>query len=60
MLLTVEQMKHLELDGEEGFRFVPHGKITDRERQMLLDLDADYFTVYNQHIITNLCALKTR
>ncbi len=57
MLLTKKQMKHLVLD-DDGFRFVADGTVTNEERQMLLDLDASYFEVYNQHVITNLCELE--
>ena len=58
MLLTMKQMKHLEPIGDYRFRFVENGKVTDNERQELLDLDASYFEVYQFHIITNLEELK--
>ena len=58
MLLTSEQMKHLELDGEDQFRFVNDGSATNEEKQSLLDLDDDYVAIYNTHLITNYQELK--
>jgi hypothetical protein len=58
MLLTKEQMKYLETDGNECFRFVDDGKATKSEKEELLKLDEEYFEIYQHHIITNLEDLK--
>ena len=58
MLLTYEQMKHLEADGEESFRFVDNGEVSNEEKAELIELDADYFEIYQEHIITNIEDLK--
>ena len=58
VLLTTKQMKHLESDGEDCFKFVDNGHVTEREKKELLELDADYYEVYQYHIITNIEELK--
>lgn len=58
MLLTVEQMKHLEPEGEETFRFVDNGNVTEKEKAEIFEMDEDFFEVYNKHLITNLEELK--
>lgn len=54
MLLTMAQMKHLEPDGNEKFKYVDNGNATAEEKQELRDLDEDFFAVYQYHIITNI------
>lgn len=58
MLLTIEQMKHLEHIEDDKFRFVDDGNVSDKEKAKLLELDADYFEIYQYHIITNYEELK--
>ena len=54
----MKQMKYLEADGEERFKFVDDGKVSARKKRELLKLDADFFEVYQYHIITNLGELE--
>ena len=54
----IKKLKHLESDGKGNFLFVDNGNVTAKERQKLLDFDADYFEVYGYHIITNIDELK--
>ena len=58
MLFTKEQLRNLEADGEETFKFVDNGKISAKEKQRILDLDNDFFEIYGKHIITNHHELK--
>lgn len=58
MLLSLDQLKHLEPDGEEKYKFVDDGSVTDKEKAKILEMDADFFEVYGEHIITNLEELK--
>lgn len=58
MLFTRKQLKHLEADGNDKFRFVDNGNVTEREKKDLLELDAAMFEIYEYHIITNLEDLK--
>ena len=47
-------MKHLELDGDECFKFVDDGNVTKSEKKELIELDSAYYEVYQYHIITNI------
>lgn len=58
MLLTKDQLKYLETDGNDYFKFVDNGKATKSEKEKLLELDEEYFEIYQHHIITNLEDLK--
>ena len=58
MLLKKGQIKHLKPDDNRRFVFVDDGNVTESEKQALLKLDADYYKVYQYHIITNLEELK--
>lgn len=58
MLLSLDQLKHLEPDGEEKYKFVDDGSVTDKEKVKIVEMDADFFEVYGEHIITNLEKLK--
>ena len=57
MLLTFEQMKHLEPDGEDTYIFKWKGVATE-EIQELLELDESYVDLYGKHMITNYEDLK--
>lgn len=58
MLLTKEQMKHLEPDGDKKFRYINDRSATEDEKQDLRDLDAGFYDVYQEHIITNWEQIK--
>lgn len=51
-------MKFLEPDGDERFKFIDNGKATSTEKKELLELDEDFFEIYQYHIITNIEKLK--
>ena len=53
MLLTMKQMKYLEPDGEDTYKFVGTDKATEEERQELKELDSSYIDLYGKHMITN-------
>lgn len=53
MILTMEQMKYLEPDGKETYRFNDDGKATKEEKQKLIELDESYVDLYGYHMITN-------
>ena len=53
LLFERSQLKHLESDGEGKFKFIDNGAVSDEERQQLIDLDAEYYDIYQYHIITN-------
>ena len=53
MILTNEQMKHLEVDGNETYRFTGHESATAEERQELKELDESSVDLYGFHMITN-------
>lgn len=53
MLLSIEQCKYLETDGDEQYRFVGNGKATEQEKEQLKELDESYLDVYGFHMITN-------
>lgn len=58
MLFSFDQMKHLVPDGEETYKFVPNGTVTKKEKQTILDMDADFFEINQQHLITNIEDVK--
>ena len=58
MIFDHEQLKHLEVDGEDTFKYVENGVATEEEKQELRDLDDDYFQMFGFHIITNLDEIK--
>ena len=58
MLLTHDQCKYLEADGDKNFRYVGHGIATEAEKQELLELDEYFLAVYQEHIITNWDEIK--
>lgn len=58
VLLEFGQLKHLKDDGNGRFKYIDNGNVTEKEKQSLRDLDADYFEVYQYHIITNLNEIK--
>lgn len=53
MILTNEQMKYLEADGKETYKFVGHDVATEKERQELKELDESAVELYGFHMITN-------
>jgi len=53
MILTMEQLKHLEPFGEETYKFIDNGKVTRKEKQDLIDLDESYVFLYGFHMIEN-------
>ncbi len=56
MLLTMEQSKYLEADGDV-FRFVGQGKASKKEKQDLKDFDESCIDIYGRHMITNYTEL---
>lgn len=58
MILTYEQMKYLEADGEETYKFTGQGEATEEEKQQLLELDEAYLDLQGKHMITNHEDLK--
>ena len=60
MLLTFKQMKYLQVDKKDTFKFVDNGNSTAEERKELLELDEDYFEIYGHHIISNFEELKNK
>lgn len=56
MLLTMEQSKYLEADGDV-FRFVGQGKTSKKEKQDLKDFDESCTDLYGRHMITNYTEL---
>ena len=59
MLLTKKQTKYLEAAGENKFKFIDNGTVSDKEKDYLFQLDADFFEVYQHHVIVNYKELKT-
>ena len=53
MLMTMKQMKHLDPDGEETYRFNDDGTVSNEERQNLVDLDSFFVSLFGKHMITN-------
>lgn len=53
MILTMEQMKYLEADGKETYKFTGHESATAEERQELKELDESAVDLYGFHMITN-------
>lgn len=53
MILTMEQMKHLETDGDDTYKFIDDGNTSKEERQKLIELDESYFDLYGKHMIEN-------
>lgn len=53
LLFTHEQLKHLVPDGEDKFKYVEEGVATEEEKQALREMDADFFELCHEHIITN-------
>lgn len=51
-------MQHLEHIEDDKFKFVDNGNVSDKEKKELLELDADYYEIYQYHIITNYEELK--
>lgn len=58
MLLTMEQMKHLEVVGNDTYKFVGNENATDNEKEELRYLDESYVDLYGYHMITNHEDLK--
>lgn len=58
MILTFEQLKHLEAVGEDTYKFIGKDKATDEEIKELVELDESYVDVYGKHMITNHEELK--
>lgn len=54
MLLKLEQMKYLEADGDDTYKFTGKDKASDEEKQKILELDESYVDLYGKHMITNL------
>lgn len=57
MLLTMEQAKYLDADGDL-FRFVGQDQASPQERRDLKTLDDSYIDLYGQHMITNFRDLE--
>ena len=53
MLLTMKQMKYLEPDGEDTYKFIGKDKATEDEKQELKEIDESYVDLYGKHMITN-------
>ena len=53
MILTMEQMKYLEANGKETYKFTGHESATAEERQELKELDESAVDLYGFHMITN-------
>lgn len=53
MLLTREQMKYLEADGEDTYRFTGKDKATSEEKEELKEIDESYVMLYGKHLVTN-------
>ena len=53
MLLTMEQLKYLESDSEDTYKFIGHSEANNDERQKLKELDESYVDLYGKHMITN-------
>ena len=53
MLLTMEQMKYLEPDGDDTYKFKGDGNASKEERQKLIELDESCVDLYGKHMITN-------
>ncbi len=58
MLLTYKQMKYLEPDGEDTYKFNGKDVATDEEKEKLLELDKSYVFLHGKHMITNPEDLK--
>lgn len=59
MLLTREQGRHLEKDGER-FKFVDDGTVTQEDRARLRRLDESTLSLYGYHLITNYKELNKK
>lgn len=57
MLLTMEQSKYLESDGD-AFRFTGQNIANKREKQDLKDFDESCVDIYGKHMITNYTELE--
>lgn len=53
MILGLEQMKYLEVAGEETYFFKDNGKATDKERKELKELDKSFLDIEGSHLILN-------
>lgn len=58
MLYKMEQLKWLEVDGEETYKFVGKGKATAKEIENLIIMDETSVDLYGFHLITNYEDLK--
>lgn len=58
MLLTYEQMKYLEPDGEDTYKFIGKDEATDEEKEKLVELDESFVDLYGKHMVTNYKDLK--
>lgn len=58
MILSMDQMKYLEPDGEDAYKFNGKDVATDEEKEKLLELDESAVELYGKHIITNYEELK--
>lgn len=53
MILQYEQMKYLEVAGEEDYRFNDKGKATEKEKEELRELDEANVFMSGKHLIVN-------
>lgn len=58
MILTNEQVKWLEADGDEQFRFIGQNRATKEEKSELKDLDDSYLDLNGAHLISNFEDLR--
>lgn len=58
MILTYEQMKYLEVDGEETYRFTGKREATKEEKEQLREIDESFLELNGRHLITNYSDLN--
>ncbi len=58
MLFTMDQLKHLEANKDDTYRFIGQEAATEREREMLREFDETYISMNGKHLITNYEELK--